>query len=99
VWPILEKLRKVEAVSGNPAATDGEKAAAEAAADRLRARVKQDAERKLAANPGLMYVLGRAWGRAQRPGAPSTAGPAARPASRGLMYLLGRAVRRTVSKW
>jgi hypothetical protein len=94
VWPILEKLRKVEALSDNPSATDGEKAAAEAAANRLRQRwIDERAERGVAAreaNPGIMYVLGRAFGRARR--------REPTPAAPGLMYLLGRAVRRTISK-
>jgi hypothetical protein len=108
VWPILEKLRKVEALSDNPAATDGEKAAAEAAASRLRTRwSEEDAARKAAAreaNPGVMYVLGRAFGRARRhaSGEAESAGskPAgSKPASPSLMYMLGRAVRRTIARW
>ena len=93
-----DKLRKVEALRANAAATDGEKAAADAAANRIRARsTHQGPERNGGSdqgNPGVMYLLGRAWGRRRH-----EASGASTQDNPGIMRLLGRAWRRAVSKW
>jgi hypothetical protein len=85
-----DKLRKVEAVLADRAATDGEKAAAEAAASRIRRKRAEDSRAALAANPGLMYALGRVFRRA-RGGESATADPS-------VMYSLGRAWRKMIGK-
>jgi hypothetical protein len=62
--PLREKLRKVEALSADATATPGEKAAADAAADRLRATGDRLAAARGSGSakpePGIMYLLGRA---------------------------------------
>jgi hypothetical protein len=61
--PLLDKLRKVEALSADAAATAGEKAAASAAADRIRARwLRRRGERRRTSDQAkldVMYLLGR----------------------------------------
>jgi hypothetical protein len=65
--PLRDKLRKVKALAADAAATDGEKAAADAAAERIGAKSRRlEAERRirLAQRQGdVMYLLGRAFRR------------------------------------
>jgi hypothetical protein len=95
--PVVAKLRKVEAVRADRAATDGEKAAADAAATRIRAkRDRQRAEDARAApKPGgdAMYLLGRGLRRFSSALRPDSARP-----DRGVMYALGRAWRKMTLK-
>jgi hypothetical protein len=90
-----DKLRKVKAVIADPGATQGEKAAAEAAAGRIRARHRKeraDEARAAIEENGTMYLLGRALGRAQR----RTGGDG--PGGKGVMYALGRAWKKATTR-
>ena len=93
--PALDKLRKLEAVIHDRAATDGEKAAAEEAATRI--RTKRNRERVEAARAALranpLYLLGRALRRARD----ATNGELTQ-GGRGVMYSFGRAWRKVISK-
>jgi hypothetical protein len=90
--PDLDKLRKLEALMADRAATAGEKAAASAAATRVRSlwqRMRAEHDRA-EARKGLMYLLGRAW-RSGRRGDVAKGGADA-------MYVMGRAWRKMTSK-
>ena len=103
--PVRDKLRKVLAVMADRSATDGEKAAADAAATRIRQKWEQGhfddsgrpAKAAAAIKPGqkmqkMMYRLGRAWGGVRAAGRGEAQG------TRGVMYSLGRAWGRVTSK-
>jgi hypothetical protein len=96
---LQDKLRKVEALGESPTATDGEKAAAKAAADRMRAHINHDrakaakASASAAEDGSLMYLLGRAWGRGRRAREEGSADP-----KTGTMYVLGRAWKKITSR-
>ena len=87
-----EKLRKVEAILTDRAASDGEKAAAREIRNEWYRRRAEEARVKIRSG-GLTYLLGRAWSRSRRSFA-----AAANPRDQTLMYALGRALRKTFSK-
>jgi hypothetical protein len=93
----LDRLRKVQAVLSDEAATGGEKRAAGEAAARIKERIVRERIAEIegkpgAPKPGLMYLLGRALGRTRR-----AVGSDARP-NAGLMYNLGRAFRKATKR-
>jgi hypothetical protein len=92
-----DTLRKVEAVKADRSATSGEKAAAEAAANRIRVRLKRErAEKEKAAikEGGTMYLLGRAINRARS----GSAADDPKPTGKGVMFALGKALRKAAKK-
>jgi hypothetical protein len=92
----VDKLRKLDAVVADRSSTEGERAAAKAAADRIRTRRKRqraEAERAAIQNGGMMYLLGRALKRVRQPHTDD-----GKPAGKGLMYAFGRAWRKITAK-
>jgi hypothetical protein len=91
-----DKLRKLDAVMADRSSTEGERAAAKAAADRIRTKRKRqraEAERDAIQNNGTMYLLGRVLKRVRQPNTED-----GKPAGKGVMYAFGRAWRKIVSK-
>lgn len=92
-----DTLRKVEAVKTDRSATSGEKAAAEAAANRIRTRLKRERAAKEKAaieDGGAIYLLGRAINRV-RSGATADD---PKPTGKGVMFALGKALRKATKK-